>query len=404
VLSSKTIILGVSSSIAAYKACEVVSRLKKLGADIWVVMTDEAAKLIGPVTFRSLSGNLVITDLFAQEISNLPVPHISLAKKADLIVIAPCTANIIGKLANGIADDPLTTIALASTAPKLIAPAMNCEMWRNQLVVENCRKLREHGFALIGPAEGHLACGDEDVGRMVEPEEIVAEVVRVLGVRQDLKGKTILVTAGGTKEAIDPVRFISNRSSGKMGYALAAAARERGAEVILISSADLPAPLDIRPIRVETAEEMLAAVSQKVRYADIVIMAAAVADFRPKKTANRKIKKAPRQSSGQAASRKRNAEHGIELEETEDVLSYLSKRSDRKGKILVGFALETDNAVANAKKKLKEKDLDLIVVNDPATFDSESIKFSVINRTGKVKEYPRQRKVAAAKTILDQLP
>lgn len=403
-MSGKTIILGVSSSIAAYKACEVVSRLKKLDADVWVVMTKEAAMLVGPLTFRTLSGNPVITDLFAEDISSLPVPHISLAQKAALILISPCTANIIGKLANGIAADPLTTIVLASAAPKLIAPAMNCEMWRNELVVENCVKLNKLGFEFVGPVEGRLACGDDDIGRMSEPEEIVEEVVRLIGIRQDMKGKTVLVTAGGTKEAIDPVRYISNRSSGKMGYALAQAARERGAEVILISSADLPAPLDIRPIKVETAEEMLSAVSQKARYADIVIMAAAVADFRPKKVSKGKIKKVESRKSLDRARDKSKVESRIEIQETEDILSYLAKRPDKKGKVLVGFALETDNAVANARKKLKEKDLDLIVVNDPSTFESDSIRFSLIGRRGEVKNFPRQSKAQAAKRILDSLP
>ncbi|MFH1347158.1 MAG: bifunctional phosphopantothenoylcysteine decarboxylase/phosphopantothenate--cysteine ligase CoaBC [Candidatus Margulisiibacteriota bacterium] len=297
-LKDKTIILGVASSIAAYKACEVVSRLKKLGADVWVVMTKEATKLIAPLTFRTLSENPVITDLFSDELSKLPVPHISLAKKADLVLISPCTANIIGKLANGIADDPLTTICLASNAKKLIAPAMNCEMWRNAVVQENIEKLRVRracrqagSFEFVGPEEGKLACGDEDIGRMSEPEEIVGKLVSLLAPRQssgqvgeqDLKGKHVLVTAGGTKEAIDPVRYISNRSSGKMGYALAQAARKRGATVTLISAnGHLPDPLDIKIVKVESAAGMLEAVLGYSDDAHAVIMAAAVSDFSPK--------------------------------------------------------------------------------------------------------------------------
>jgi phosphopantothenoylcysteine decarboxylase/phosphopantothenate--cysteine ligase len=395
VLSGKTIILGVSSSIAAYKACEMVSRLTKLGAEVWVVMTEEATKLVGPLTFRTLSGNPVITSLFDQDISKLPVPHVALAQKAELFMIAPCTANIIGKLANGIADDPLTTLVLDSTAPKLIAPAMNCEMWRNPAVIENCAKLKRRGFIFVGPVEGHLACGEEDIGRMAEPEEIVQEALRMLGLRQDLKGKTVLVTAGGTKEAIDPVRFISNRSSGKMGFALAQAARERGADVILISSADRPAPLGLTPVKVETAEEMLAAVNKQAKQADIIIMAAAVADFRPVQNSKTKVKKVERRTS--------KVERRLELENTEDILLSISKRPDRKGKVLIGFALETDNAIANAKKKLKNKDLDLIVVNDPTAFDSETIKFSVIDRAGRVKDFSRQKKEQAARAILDEV-
>lgn len=363
-----------------------------------MVMTAEATKLVGPLTFRTLSGNPVITNLFDQDISSLPVPHVALAQKADLFMIAPCTANLIGKLAHGIADDPLTTLVLDSTAPKLVAPAMNCEMWRNQIVTENCAKLKELGFAFIGPVEGKLACGVEDIGRLAEPEEIVEEVLRLIGLRQDLKGKTILVTAGGTREAIDPVRFISNRSSGKMGYALAQAARARGAEVTLISTVDLPTPLDLKPIKVETAVEMLEAVNQQAKKADVIIMAAAVADYQFKKQnlpAGRQVIKSKIKKG------KQNLK--IELEPTHDILTSLSRRSDRKEKILVGFALETDNAVANAKKKLKVKDLDMIVVNDPSTFDSETIKFSVINRVGKVRDFSRQKKEQAARAILDEV-
>lgn len=398
-LSGKTIILGISTSIAAYKACEVVSRLKKLGADVWVVMTKEATKLVTPLTFRTLSGNPVITDLFSDELSQIPVPHISLAQKAELVLISPCTANVIGKLANGIADDPLTTIVMASTAKKLIAPAMNCEMWRNETVQENIKKLgvrracRQAGsYEFVGPEEGKLACGDEDIGRMSEPEEIVEKLVGLLVPEQDLKGKHVLVTAGGTKEAIDPVRYISNRSSGKMGYALARAARARGATVTLISAnGHLPNPQDIKIVKVESASGMLEAVLDYSDDAHAVIMAAAVADFTPKlKTKNSKLKN-------------KESKINLELEPTVDILKTIAKQKGRKGRVLVGFALETDNLIENAKKKLKEKDLDLIVANDPSTFDSGEIKFSVIGKEGQVQDFPQQQKDQAAHLILDKV-
>ncbi|MBU1026780.1 MAG: bifunctional phosphopantothenoylcysteine decarboxylase/phosphopantothenate--cysteine ligase CoaBC [Candidatus Margulisbacteria bacterium] len=395
-LKAKTIILGISSSIAAYKSCEVVSQLKKLGADVWVVMTSDATKLVSPLTFRTLSGNPVITDLYSPELSSMPVPHISLAKRASLILIAPCTANVIGKLANGIADDPLSTIVISSTAKKVIAPAMNCEMWRNPLVLQNVKKLKALNFDFIGPVEGKLACGDDDIGRMAEPAEIVGEVVSSLVVQQDLKGKRFLVTAGGTREAIDPVRYISNRSSGKMGYALAQAARERGSAVNLISApTNLAAPLDIKPIKVESAGSMLEAVLDYYNSADAVIMAAAVADYRPVKAEGKKLKK--------KVISKQYAVSSIELEETDDILKTIAKQKGRKDRALVGFALETDDLIANAKKKLKEKDLDLIIANDPSTFDGNLIKFSIIDSQGKVKNYPKQPKDQAAHVILDRV-
>jgi len=391
-LKGKTIILGVSSSIAAYKACEVVSRLKALGAEVWVAMTKEAARLVAPLTFRTLSGNPVMTDLFSNELSALPVPHISLTERAELLLIAPCTANLIGKLANGIADDPLTTMALAAPARKLIAPAMNPRMWRNPLVKENVQKLKDLGFIFIGPEEGKLACGDEDIGRMSEPEEIVGKVVGWLGGLADLRGKHILVTAGGTREAIDPVRYISNRSSGKMGYAIARAARERGASVTLISAnGHLPAPLDIKTVKVDSAGGMLEAVLDHCNNAHAVIMAAAVADFTPKvKSQKSKVKN-------------KGSIIDMQLKPTQDVLKTIAGQKGRKQRVLVGFALETDNMIENAQAKLKEKDLDLIVANDDSTLDSDSIRFSVIDRAGKVKDFPQQSKDRAAHAILDRV-
>jgi len=397
-LVGKTIILGVSSSIAAYKACEIVSRLKKLGANVWVVMTKSATELVTPNTFRALSGNPVIVDLFLNELSSLPVPHISLAQKADLLVVAPATANVIGKLAHGIGDDALTTFALAVNGPKLIAPAMNCEMWRNSMVADNVRKLRSAEFGMwniIGPETGRLACGDEDIGRMSEPAEIVAQIALLLGAKDDFQGKKVLITAGGTRENIDPVRYIGNRSSGKMGYALAEAARDRGADVTLISGpTKLTVPSDVKFIGVENTKEMYKAVLASLDQADVVIMTAAVADYKAdssKRSAeSRKIKKSDRKLT-------------LTLKPTEDILKSISQQKNRKNKVLVGFALETDNLEKNAREKLKDKNLDLIVANGPATFDSDEIKFSLIDRTGKINNLPQQPKPAAANLILDRV-
>ena len=390
-LKDKTIIVGITGCIAAYKSAAMVSRLKDLGAEVWVAMTKEAAALVGPLTFRTLSGNPVVTDLFSQEILNTPVPHISLAEKADLIVIAPCTANVIGKLANGIADDALTTITMASNAPKLLAPAMNPNMWNNPAVQENVEKLKRNKFELIGPAEGKLACGKEDVGRMTEPEEILIQVVSLLGssVDRDLEGKKVLVTAGGTREAIDPVRFISNRSSGKMGYAIAQAAYLRGADVTLISAPSaLDAPSGVKIINVESAKEMHEAVMENQAGQNVIVMAAAVADYRPAISFWQKLKK-----DGKT--------YALELLETVDILEELGKR--KNGSLLVGFAAETENHVDNALEKLHKKNLDLIVANDAAAFDNDVIKFSIVDRDLGVQEYDQQPKSQAANIILDKI-
>lgn len=397
-LQGKTIIVGVSSSIAAYKACEIVSRLKKLGAEVWVIMTKEATKLVSPLTFRTLSGNPVITDLFSDELSSIHVPHISLTKRADLIVIAPATANTIGKMANGIADDPLTTMVMASTCHKLIAPAMNCEMWRSSVVGKNVKTIRDMGYAIVGPEEGKLACGDEDIGRMSEPEKIVKQVVRELGIRRDLEGKHVLVTAGGTREAIDPVRFISNRSSGKMGYALARAARDRGAKVTLVAGpTNLPDPTNMEIVKVESAGGMLEAVMDHYNSADAVIMAAAVGDFKSQITNN--------ESRTTTKSKIKKSKKGLTMNliPTEDILKTIARQKGRKSRVLVGFALETDNLIKNAKKKLKEKDLDFIVANSNHTFDSEQIRFSIISSQGKVEDYQKQPKHQAAHKILNKI-
>lgn len=389
-LQGKTIILGVTGCIAAYKSATVVSRLKDLGAEVWVAMTKEATQLVGPLTFRTLSGNPVITDLFAQEVANFTVPHVSLAEKADLVVIAPCTANIIGKIAYGIADDALTTMVMASKARKLIAPAMNCNMWRNPMVVKNVEKLKELKWEFVGPVEGKLACGEEDIGRMAEPEEIVEKIVELLVPKQDLKGKHFLVTAGGTREAIDPVRYISNRSSGKMGYTIAQAARERGASVVLISAnVNLPSPLDIKPIKVESATGMLEAVLDYYNNADAVIMVAAVADYTPKvQSPKSKVKKSEKELK-------------LALDPTTDILKTIAKQKGRKGRKLIGFALETEDLIKNAKLKMQKKDLDVIVANGPDSFGSDSAKVTIIGRNGKIEELPLLSKLEVAHKILN---
>lgn len=397
-LNNKTIILGVTGGIAAYKSATIVSRLKDLGADIWVVMTPEATELVGPLTFRTLSGNPVIIDLFSKELSQLPVPHISLAQKADLIVIAPCTANIIAKLTQGIADDPLTTIVLASTAKKLLVPAMNNQMWNNPAVKENVEKLKIRGFDLIGPTAGKLACEEEEIGRMSEPDEILRKILDLLIPKQDFKEKKILVTAGGTREAIDPVRYISNRSSGKMGYAIAEAARKRGAEVSLISAnVNLPAPLDLKPIKVESAEEMQKAVFENFPSSDVVIMAAAVADYKLQNTNNKS------QTIPKSKMKKSKNKFKLAFQPTEDILEALAKHKARPGKIVIGFALETDNLIVNAQKKMHAKDLDLIVANGPKSFQSDEAEVVLITKTGKLKKLPILPKKSVANRILDEI-
>jgi phosphopantothenoylcysteine decarboxylase / phosphopantothenate---cysteine ligase len=388
-LNGKTIILGVTGGIAAYKSAALVSRLKDLGADVWVVMTKEATQLVGPLTFRTLSGNPVITDLFNEEISQAPVPHIALAGKADLIIIAPGTANTIGKIAGGLADDALTTIVMASTARKIMAPAMNCNMWRNPIVEANVEMLKVLGWDMIGPEAGKLACGDQDIGRMTEPEGIVKKVVEWLGGVQDLKGKRLLITAGGTREAIDPVRYIANRSSGKMGYALAEAAFRRGAEVTLISGpSQLKPPLGVKLILVESAKEMHEAVMGNKEKQYAIIMAAAVADYRPSVTFWQKMKK---------------TEESIELalSRTTDILAALG--NTKNGSWLIGFAAETNDHVENAKEKLNSKNLDMIVVNDTAAFEADASEIKIIDRSGRVEALPLLPKKELAHKILDRI-
>ena len=389
-LHNKTIVIGVTGGIAAYKACDVVSKLRKRGASVYVIMTEAASKFVAPLTFQTLSNHFVVSDMFAEQ-KTWEVEHISLAKKADLMVIVPATADIIGKLAAGIADDMLTTTAMACRAPVMLAPAMNTGMYHNPIVQENIRKLTTLGYPVIEPVCGMLACGDEGEGKLADVDTIV-EAITSFAIPQDLKGKRILVTAGPTRELIDPVRYITNRSSGKMGYAVAAQAAKRGADVTLISGPTiLEAPAGIRTIvRVETAAQMYQAVIEAFPNHDAVIQSAAVADYRPKHYSDTKIKKA-------------DGDLYIELERTDDIAYEIGKI--KGDKILVGFAAETDNVTEHAVQKIKKKNFDFIVANDVtkagAGFNTDTNIITIIDVQGTAHEYPQLLKTEAADIILD---
>lgn len=390
-IKDKIIILGITGGIAAYKAAELTRLLIKAGAKVHVIMTRGAAEFVTPLTFQTLSKNPVHTDIFSLT-QEADVGHISLADRADLFVIAPATANIIGKIANGIADDLLTTSIMATKAPVLLAPAMNCNMYENPIVQGNMERLKKYGYHFIDSGTGDLACGYEGKGRMAEPSDILEEMETILSPK-DLKGERILVTAGPTYEAIDPVRFIGNRSSGKMGHALAKMAIRRGADVTLISGpSSLRPPRGARFIMVESAAEMRKAVMANLRDATAVIMAAAVADYTPKKAASEKIKKG-------------KASLSIDLEKTEDILSEIGKKKGKK--LLIGFAAETENLVANAKKKLKDKNLDIIVANNVkepgAGFGVDTNIVTIIDGKGKVEELPKMSKEDVAWRVLDRV-
>jgi phosphopantothenoylcysteine decarboxylase/phosphopantothenate--cysteine ligase len=390
-LKGKKIVLGVTGGIAAYKAAELVRELVRSEAEVFVVMTHSAQAFITPLTFQTLSGNKVATELFSL-IEESEIGHISLADRADLLVIAPATANTIGKIAGGIADDMLTTIVMATKAPVLLAPAMNVHMWENSICQENIQKLRGRGVHFIDPEAGKLACGYEGKGRLAEIPAIVEEVRSILSPR-DLAGETLLVTAGPTEEPIDPVRFLSNRSSGKMGFALARAARLRGAQVILVSGPSaLPAPPRVKFIPVRTAAEMREAVLENLAQASVLAMAAAVSDYRPRGTSPEKIKKS-------------KSELTLPLELNPDILCEAGQRKGKR--LLIGFAAETENLLANAGKKLAEKNLDLIVANDVslpgAGFAVDTNIVKLIDRSGKVEELPLMSKEDLADRVLDRV-
>ncbi len=390
-LKGRKIVLGVTGGIAAYKAAELVRELVRDGAGVFVVMTKSAQAFVTPLTFQTLSGHPVATELF-NLIEESEIGHISLADRAEVLVIAPATANIIGKIAGGIADDMLTTVVMATKAPVLLAPAMNVHMWENSFCQENSAKLRSRGYHFIDPEAGELACGYEGKGRLAEISVIAEEIQAILSPK-DFSEETIVVTAGPTEEDIDPVRFITNRSSGKMGYALARAAQRRGAHVILVSGPTaLPAPPKVRCIQVRSAAEMREAVRQSMKKASILFMAAAVSDYRPKKVAPHKIKKTTSQAHW-------------ELEPTPDILLEVGKQKGRR--LLVGFAAETQNLLQNAKQKLSEKNLDLIVANDVslpgAGFAVDTNIVKLLFPSGKVEELPLMSKEELADCLLDRL-
>jgi phosphopantothenoylcysteine decarboxylase/phosphopantothenate--cysteine ligase len=389
-LNDKTIVLGITGGIAAYKAADIASKLTQAGARVEVVMTEAATKLITPLTLRTITHRPVVTDMF-ELASEYSVEHVALAEAADVVLIAPATANTISKLAAGIADNMLGCIVLATKAPVIIAPSMNDIMYQNSVTQENLAKLKSRGFTIIEPEYGRLASGKMGKGRLPETGKIIEVIEQVLGQKKDLAGKRIVVTAGGTREPIDPVRHIGNRSSGKMGYALAEAARDRGAEVTLITApASLPEPSGVEVIKVKTAAEMKEAVVGAVKKADALLMAAAVADYQPEVIARAKIKKDSAQNLT------------LKLVKTPDILSEV------KGKFIkVGFAAESENLVANAKKKLKAKQLDLIVANDitaaDSGFDVDTNRVILIDKKGKTEELPLMSKREVAEKILDRV-
>lgn len=390
-LKGKEIILGVTGGIAAYKAVELLRLLTKAGAGVHVIMTGAATEFVTPLTFQTLSMNPVSTSLF-NLISEREIGHISLADRADLFIIAPATANVIGKLASGIADDMLTTTVMATKAPVLIAPAMNVNMYQNPLYRENEAKLKGHGFLFVEPASGMLACGWEGEGKLQEPQVIFEEALAALS-KKDLAGENILVTAGPTREELDPVRYISNHSSGKMGYAIAGAARRRGARVMLVTGPTcLAEPYGVETVQVTTALDMRLAIMDRLEESTMVIKAAAVADYRPARRAALKIKK----SAGS---------HTLELEKNPDILGELGEMKGKR--LLVGFAAETDDLVGNAGKKLAEKNLDMVVANDisleGAGFNVDTNIVKLLFRDGTVEDLPLMGKQALADIILDRV-
>lgn len=389
-LTNKKIVLGVTGGIAAYKAAELVRALIKKGAQVKVVMTKNAKEFITPLTMQTLSKNQVYTDMFVPA-EHYEMAHITLADFADAFVIAPATANIIGKIASGIGDDLLSTTIMAQGKPTLVCPAMNDKMLANPVVQENIKKLKKLGYVVMESEEGELACQTKGKGRLPEIEDIVEEIETLLTAK-DFKGSRILITAGPTEEPLDPVRFITNLSSGKMGYALAAAARRRGADVTLISGpTNLPLPVE-KIIKVRTAKEMHKAVMDHYRQAAIIIKAAAVADYCPTKAATEKIKKEKKTIS-------------LELKNNPDIIADVGKNKGRR--LLVGFAMETQNLLANAREKLKKKNMDMIVANnlreDGAGFRTDTNVITIIDRSGKAEPLQKMTKMEAADAILDRV-
>lgn len=391
-LEGKTVLLGVTGSIAAYKIAYLASALKKRHADVHVLMTQNATNFINPITFETLTGNKCLVDTFDRNFQ-FQVEHVSIAKKADVVMIAPATANVIGKLAHGIADDMLTTTIMACKCKKFISPAMNTNMFENPVVQDNLKILEHYGYEVIAPASGYLACGDTGAGKMPEPETLLAYIERETACEKDLKGKKILVTAGPTQEAIDPVRYITNHSSGKMGYAIAKAAMLRGADVTLVSGRTaIEPPMFVKLMPVVTAKDMYEAVTSVSDAQDIIIKAAAVADYRPARVSDEKVKK----SDGQMS---------IELERTDDILKYLGEHK-KENQFLCGFSMETQNVIGNSRAKLTKKNLDMVAANnvkvEGAGFQGDTNVLTLITQEEEV-SLPLMSKEDAALKILDKI-
>ena len=392
ILKGKTVVLGVTGGIAAYKSAALTSLLVKAGAQVQVIMTEHARQFIAPLTFESLTGRRCLTDTFDRN-HEYSTEHVELAKEADVVMIAPATANIIAKIAHGMADDMLTTTMLACDCPKIIAPAMNTRMYENPVTQDNIRKLEEYGMTIAYPASGHLACGDTGKGKMREPEELFQYILMACAFEKDMAGKHVLVTAGATQEALDPVRYITNHSTGKMGYSIAKVSALRGAEVVLVSGhTALEAPLFTEQVSVTSAEDMFRVVTERSEWADIIIKAAAVADYRPSAVSSEKIKKSDDQMM-------------IALERTQDILGYLGAHK-REGQFLCGFAMETQDLLENASKKLKKKNADMIVANNlkvaGAGFAGDTNVVTLITEDG-AEEQELMSKEETAGVILDKI-
>ena len=389
-LKGKTVVLAVSGSIAAYKIANLASMLKKLGSNVQVMMTRNATQFINPITFETLTANKCLIDTFDRNFQ-YSVEHVALAKQADVVLIAPASANVIGKIANGIADDMLTTTVMACTCKKLVAPAMNHNMYHNSIVQENLAKLARHGYEIIAPAKGYLACGDVGDGKMPSEEELLWHILKEIACEKDLAGKKVLITAGATRESIDPVRFITNHSSGKMGFALAKAAMLRGAQVTVVAAhTDVAPPMFVDVVPVASAQDMFRAVTERAADQNIIIKAAAVADYTPVTTADSKLKKS-------------DGEMRIELKRTQDILRYLGEHK-KAGQFLCGFSMETDNVVENSRKKLTSKNCDMICANSLRTagagFGGDTNVITVITPDAQ-QELELMSKEAAAHQILN---
>ena len=391
-LKGKTVVLAVTGSIAAYKIANLASMLKKLRCNVHVLMTRNATNFINPITFETLTANKCLIDTFDRNFQ-FNVEHVSIAKQADVVMIAPASANVIGKLACGIADDMLTTTVMACTCKKILAPAMNHHMFHNPIVQDNLRRLEKFDYEVISPAKGYLACGDVGDGKMPDEATLLAYILREIAREKDLLGKKVLITAGATREAIDPVRFITNHSSGKMGFALAKAAMLRGAEVTVVAAhTDVEPPKFVNVIPVTSAEDMFRAVTERAEEHDIIIKAAAVSDYTPVTTADSKLKKA-------------DSDLSIELKRTKDILKYLGGHK-RPGQFLCGFSMETDNVIANSRKKLTSKNCDMICANslrkEGAGFGTDTNIITLITADGET-ELAKMTKDEAAHEIFDTI-